>query len=166
MDTLRPKTAYDLLEQVAQHILAEPARYWQELWVLRGKHVIERTGLTAPSCGTICCRAGWIVALHDGLDSDAINANAQVRHSEAVMRRANEILGVGMWVTKELFDGDALTPVDEYSDAIEDAPDALEPGTQAYAEAGALGIREFMAEHEAALKARILEAPDVPGSQP
>lgn len=60
----RPRTAYDLLALVCQHILDEPRRYYQEAWIVRHKASIKAAMGSVPSCGTMACRAGWIVGLH------------------------------------------------------------------------------------------------------
>jgi hypothetical protein len=146
--TSRPETAFELLELVARHIEEEPRRYNQEMWVLRGL-ALKTLGLEPP-CGTVCCRAGWIVALHDGLDA-ADNMTAE--------DRAIQILDVPHRVTAQLF---SALSINYWSDAA-GAVVGPSRGTPEYAKAGADGIRAFMATHEGHLKARKLA--DVPKAE-
>lgn len=143
----KPRTAYELLDLVAKHILEEPKRYYQGLWVTKTESVIEARMGAVPACGTMACRAGWIVALHDGLDSKAIASEMRRRSiwSLPVMERANAILGMSESDTERLFDGGAMPYW------------AARPGTKGYARLGAKGIRAFMRKHAAHLKARLLK---------
>lgn len=152
-EPIRPENAYDLLEAVARHIEEEPRRYYQSSWVLRGDR-IRALELAAPACGTVGCRAGWVVALNDGLNAPAIvsQLGALPAFDEPVRDRAEEILGLGHLDTDDLFSGCAIY--------VEDAGgcDITPPaGSPAYAKLGADGIRAFMKAHEAHLKARSLE---------
>ncbi len=150
-----PETVYDLLALVAHHIEEEPRRYFQDVWVLIGEEIRNHVDFE-PACGTVCCRAGWIVALHDGLRAPAIEATARARFSPRVELRALQILGmsdVGFLFNAFISDEDDL---DEDSGDLVSA----EPGTPEYAKAGADGLRAFMEEHAEHLKARRLA--DVP----
>lgn len=138
-----PRTAYDLLARVCEHILDEPKRYTQESYLVHGIAAIKNLGLAAPTCGTVGCRAGWIVALHDGPTG--------VR-GEAVEWRANQILGRG-GDTHDLFSGTACDRL-----AGEDTSPII--GTKKYARLGVKGLRAFMKQHAKHLKARLLK--DVP----
>lgn len=146
-----PKTAYDLMARVAAHILEEPKRYYQGKWVTKKKSDIVDVVGAVPQCGTVACRAGWIVALHDGLNSKAITQEIQRTGGDfPVAWRAHEILDMSDRHTSDLFDGCVLLHM---------VPSPT-PGTAAYAKAGAKGIREFMRTHKAHLQARLLK--DVP----
>lgn len=146
----KPKTAYELCERVCEHILEEPRRYFQNDWCRRGTGIqrmwsrlrsvlsIDQDGnedvmkpVPPPVCNTVACRAGWIVLLHDGMKAKPRDFSD----------RANEILGVEWMDTQELFDGQ----------------DYGQPGTKAYARKGVAGLRAFMKEHKAQLKARSLK---------
>lgn len=151
----RPKTAYELLERVANHILQEPKRFWQDTWGIVGKRAIRREGFDAvPACGTVACRAGWVVALHDGPKMIPVLEDfSRPLNSIDVPKRANQILGFGTMThapeTSELFSSEACGPRDK-----------RRFGTHEYARLGAAGLREFMAAHADHLKARQLA--DVP----
>lgn len=137
----KPKNAYELLDRVAEHILAEPKRYDQGTWGRGPKEVrAEIAPKDRPACNTQACRAGWIVALHDGLPS----FQRRLRRSiYSVADRANEILGFeDEDATSDLFDEDAV---------------CWKTNQQDYAEEGAQGIRDFMEEHETHLKTRKLD---------
>lgn len=130
-----PRTAYDLCELVAQHIETDPLRYDQSAWGWEGMHYQQM-----PMCGTVCCRAGWIVALHDG---PAALKDERVHISS----RSDLILGLDGDQTAEIYyDGERLL--------------AFQQGTKKYAQAGAAGLRDWAKRHEAELKARLLK--DVP----
>src|SRR5579871_4839038 len=54
-----------LLRKVAKHILAEPRRYDQDVWRLKGRPG-ERCWASDgeyPACGTVACIGGWINTL-------------------------------------------------------------------------------------------------------
>lgn len=121
----KPKTAYELLQRACEAIKATPQAYFQNWW------------RQEQACGTAFCRAGWIVALHDG--------KAAVRSSDETGHRALDILGhpQGAW--------DAL-----FVCGLVDGT----PGTTSYASQGIRGLRDFMKTHRAHLKARLLK--DVP----
>lgn len=77
------KNAFDLVMDTVQAILDEPRRYNQELWRSRDKRDIDSRlnpkiyrdekceelvpvypeELEPPTCGTVACRAGWLVTL-------------------------------------------------------------------------------------------------------
>lgn len=129
----KPTTAYELCNRVAQHIEEEPLRYHQQYWGFEG----QTSSLRQPACGTICCRAGWIVNLHDGIG----------KFNGRVGARSNQILGLDDEQTFDLYyDGDSF--------------EGLKQGTARYAKAGAAGLRKWMRKHAEHLKARLLK--DVP----
>jgi len=139
---------YDLLMDVARAIEEEPRRYNQEDWHARVApcEVYEATTESGPSCGTVACRAGWIVELAGHWDSDP--DPAIVWWGGGIAGAARQILGV-TWggLTDEereedaafgrdvadLFDGSALCDLDNQ----------VAIGTPEYAAAGAAGVREF-----------------------
>jgi len=128
---------YDLLMDVATAIEQEPRRYNQEQWLLRVEPGADETGRAKyPACGTIACRAGWIVQL----------AREQSWYPGAINMQARDILGLELdhigdkdrdtewWFYDDivvLFNGDAL------------AGKGLTIGTPEYAKAGAEGVRQF-----------------------
>lgn len=149
----KPRTAFDLCEMVAQHIEEEPRRYNQGTWMKRlSPRDFKLAFGVAPPCGTMACRAGWLVHLHDGPSVDAAIVNTGF-HSMFTPTRANQILGMDEKDTSDLFNGSAVR---SYTDAI----GKPRFGTKAYAREGAVGLRRFMREHAARLKARLLK--DVP----
>lgn len=154
-----PETAYELLALVAQHIEEEPRRYFQDAFALFGRSEIRDVAeMDAPPCGTTCCRAGWIVALGDGMPAlRSLAAQSQLD----IPSRARAILGMGDVGT--FFDEFAAEADgdDGWNYDREVIPDDInKPGTPEYAQFGAAGVRAFMAKHEARLKARRLV--DVP----
>lgn len=58
----KAKTAYGLLSEIREVILAEPKRY-DQFDVLNIGEDAERAYPDVPSCGTVGCVAGWTVAL-------------------------------------------------------------------------------------------------------
>jgi len=144
----KAKTAYELLQQVCAHILEEPKRYHQGTWGLTRKHAVGVVGReNVPPCGTVACRAGWIVGLHDGLPS---LKNRLSRNQGSVSDRANLILGFKenddyvVAATSELFDSESVDPELKFTSPRE------------YAKRGVAGLRAFMKKHKAHLQARKL----------
>jgi hypothetical protein len=146
-EATKPETAYELLGAVAACILAEPRRYDQGSWLYDAAQVADLA--SPPPCGTVACRAGWIVALHDGLDGLRAIGNSRVQE------RADDILDMS-FETTEFFGACAL--YDELR--IDEEEDMPELGTKEYAEAGAAGVLKFRDEYAEQLKARRLA--DVP----
>lgn len=136
-----PRTAFDLCELVAQHIEEEPRRYNQGVWMVNGRQTIKQSGYSPAACNTMACRAGWIVALHDGLSETKRNMTTL-----CIAERAREILGMTRRGTIRLFAGSMYG--------------VGAPGTAEYAAAGARGIRAYAKRHAARLKSRLLK--DVP----
>lgn len=156
----KPENVYELLEAVARHIEEEPRRYYQDMWALFGDNIHAFLGgdFAAPPCGTVCCRAGWIVGLCDGLDAPALGVNRDFAYSFSVMKRAMEILGMSEAEIGALFEPftDDEDDSEETGQQFVDAP----AGTLEYAKAGADGLRAFMEQHAERLKARKLS--DIP----
>lgn len=64
MPVSKAKTAYGLLSEIRKLVTQEPKRYDQENTLTRGlaaKEIYEAEML--PSCGTVGCVAGWVIAL-------------------------------------------------------------------------------------------------------
>lgn len=167
MTTLKPKTAYELLAMVADHIEEEPKRYHQNVWALIGAAIDHDPEIGFhPACDTVCCRAGWIVALADGVDAPIFNAARAGKWTLAFKRRAVELLGMDEddRDIERLFgefksEDDASVPF-EFFDDDEDAvvlPAGVRPGTPEYAKFGADGVRDFMEKHKAHLQGRTLK---------
>lgn len=140
----KPSTAYDLCMLVAQHIEEEPLRFNQGQWWARGRVLLRAMAHNniqqAPPCGTMACRAGWIVGLHDGIGG----TRKAMRHL-GISARARQILGVTPISVYRLFDGFAVDGA---------------PGTPEYAKVGADGLRRWARRRAKHLKARLLK--DVP----
>lgn len=135
-------SALDLLGAIAVIILEEPRRYSQGDWILDPnyleEHWIGTVDERIPECGTIGCVAGWTVVM----TQSTIPTNTTV-----IEEMAKQLLGLDGRQARSLFSGAAL---ENYIDPGEVLPDF---GTREYAELGARHIRDFMAEHEAQLKA-------------
>ena len=147
----KAKTAYELLERVCAAIKAHPLAYYQDQWMLKSKRdVVKRLRLTneqaRESCGTAYCRAGWIVALHDG--SAAARRMSCEWHSEEFGERAREILAMPYQSSDD--------PIRECR-LFQSGTVAAHPGTRAYAREGVRGLKAFMEQHKAHLKARKLD---------
>lgn len=175
--SLLPKSkatnAYELLEELIQAVLEEPLRYDQSDWLSQGVYrmSIHRTrGRNVPACGTVACFAGWVVTLVQGYD-----AYAKIGYN-SIAGQAAHILGFdwedcyrsqrygesnenyAAWEEhfdhnirpiRKLFDND----LDNYVEGEYVMPEA---GSLAYAQLGIKKLREFMATHEARLKAKAL----------
>ena len=140
----KARTAYELLQQVCAHIKAEPRGYLQCVWGVTGdeaKDMAHADGHTVPPCGTMACRAGWIVALHDGGPSFKRRI---LQASFSIRDRANMILGMDSGSTFSLFDEFAIS---QYRNT----------DLRSYAAEGVRGLRTFMAEHRTHLKSRMLK---------
>lgn len=146
----KAKDAYELLERVCVAIKEHPLSYWQGYWkATRGYRgggcgdvceLPESLNTSNNTCGTAFCRAGWMVALHDGMRAKPASFEG----------RAKELIGVYkddgvdcvlLGSTDRLFEGGAVDGT---------------PGTRPYVNAGIKGIRAFMKKHAAHLKARKL----------
>ena len=129
--------AYDLLDDVCKVIAEEPKRYDQNRWGVTGwraRRIYPAEEL--PACGTVGCRAGWIVALTDGRQG----LDRAVRRFD-VRDTAIRILGVKPSDVRRLFDASSVR-------------NELCQGTPEYAAAGVRGLRRFMRKHRARLKRR------------
>ena len=134
------KTAYDLLSDVCKTIKNEPKIYDQDTFMSRDN---------ISPCGTVACRAGWIVALHDGSARlNLINIEDRATHILGFSGR----YGCGV-VPDSLFEASAFT-YENKDMGRDNFPNA---GTKAYARLGIKGLRTFMAKHKAHLKARLLK---------
>ena len=149
MKQRKPRTAYQLLARVRDHIAEEPRRYFQGDYIVDDKDRLREIGLRPP-CGTAACRAGWIILLHDGPEAKR----------ESMYRRTQEILGMSIDQLAPLVAGSAcdyesgLAPVKcpEYLDQVE----VLPPTDPEYIRRGVRGLETFMKQHEKHLKSRLL----------
>jgi hypothetical protein len=132
--------AYELLGRVCEAIEARPLSYYQGWWSQsRGATGVcaleDELNTPENECGTAYCRAGWIVALHDG--------HHVAKDWRRVQDRACALLDMDEFDTDELFNGGAV-------------PLSLTPGSTRYVRAGIAGVRAFMRKHKAHLQARSL----------
>lgn len=133
--------AYDLLADVCRVIREEPARYFQDRFYVADT-TAQRHWLDGrrepPMCGTMACRAGWVVQLRDGhIAGEPMQIDQRARD---ILSGADGNDGVFQRALTHLFAGGAIDW-------------ELKPGTIAYARAGIYGVRQFMAKHKARLKA-------------
>lgn len=143
----------EILTEVAKHILAEPLRYNQGIWV---DVIGDRwsAGKNYPACGTIACVAGWVVTL---------KGQRNIR-GFTVSNTASELLKLTDAQDSELFDGDAIIGVrqrqanrkagyseESYTSSYDVerilGTDHPQVGTPEYALAGAQHIRDFVKKH-------------------
>lgn len=148
--------AYQLLGDVCAAVEEEPKRLWMSNWLLRGKDEIESAisgsfndrpvPTEAPSCGTMGCVAGWVVALHSP-------------HSRLDPEEKAEDIVLG----KRDFYADpdfGTEEYDRYTDLrnlfLDDFPEdrGIKPGTKAYVRHVVKRIKAFMRKHKVALVAR------------
>jgi len=185
--------AYDLLTDVIAAIREEPRRYNQgqwalttateilELWNRNGRYIYDddirkRLPTQVPACGTVGCRAGWLVFLADGhfptgqfskeirtraftvlgvpnIALDAVNGASENCACQDCTRMRVENL------SKE--DQAFIVDTDTLFDANQVNSD-LGIGTPEYAEAGIAGLETYMATWETRLRATpITRTPDV-----
>lgn len=135
--------AYDLLSDVRKAILNEPLRYNQASWLTVAPSAAAARRNDMPTCGTVGCVAGWVVAL----TSDRARL-AKLAASDNVGDVAARILGIPIPTG-----GVVAAFGSRYWDlfrhnATGDAP----PGTWAHAEAGAAHIARFQAAYRTQLK--------------
>lgn len=138
------KNAYELLDDVAKAIIEEPKRYNQGDWGTTDRErirgfLVEESKLRnpePPQCGTMACRAGWIVVL----------TGRRVDHPASVEQDAVAILGGGIAWNEYQRDIDNLFSGGAVSGRI---------GTRAYAREGVRGIRKFQKKW----KERLLATP-------
>lgn len=128
-------TAYELLDEIKAVIKAEPKRYNQidTLTPMREDYPnitqAKRDYHTVPTCGTVGCVAGWVIALRE----------PGALFESAVVDRAANILG--LMRTSYLFNGSAA---------------AGAPQSRAHAESGVEHITHFQERYEDNLKGHIL----------
>lgn len=138
LPTSKAKTAYALLSEIATLILKEPKRYNQERFlVVRGGPEVAPRGF--PSCGTVACVAGWVVALKGP-------AKTATPYND-VQYVAARILGLDHFQQSRLFSGNALMTVSDRTDSVL----TPKPQTLAHARAGIRHIRRFQKRHKAQL---------------
>lgn len=126
----RPKTVWDLCEQVCEAIELAPRNYYQGTWYTNADNVYE------DACGTAYCRAGWMYSIgKNGRDSSSL-----------IYKYASRVLqmsGVDQEDIDALFRGSACHP--------------YKPGSPKYIQAGIEGMQTFMKKYESALKAAKLD---------
>lgn len=159
---VRVTNAYQLLYRVCEVILEEPRRYYQDRWLMTGaslREAIKLQKLTgAPPCGTTACVAGWVVALHDGVEEAE-------RKDHRMASRASEVLGAfDIGATKLRFHRELQT-LFSGADMIDGWPTdaAARPGTRLYAEYGVTHIIEFAEEWKEQLEATPVHPKQVQG---
>lgn len=127
----KAKTAYGLLSEICDLIIAEPKRYNQTRFLaVQGGD--ERPPMGFPSCGTVGCVAGWVVALKD---------RRAIKYTD-VEGVASSVLGLVDTQKYQLFSGNALNNNNGHG------PD---PQTKQHARAGVKHIRRFQAKYRAQL---------------
>ena len=146
----KAKNAYKLLDEVCEVILAEPRRYNQEDWLIKGlpgeKTWGAKRGL--PECGTVGCVAGWVYTLKGAGTLSGTNTLT----GKALWRVADDaqaILGLSAEQAAHFF----------RASAIQDLAHKLNrpvprPQTVAYARLGVKHIRAFQKTHAEQLKAK------------
>jgi hypothetical protein len=123
----RAKTAYGLLSEVRKLILTEPLRYDQnELLVFEDS---DNWYGEFPSCGTVGCRAGWVIMLK----------SIEPKRVFDIWDRAEKILGLTEGQASELFTSLGATGKGQ---SIE------------HARSGAQGIVEFQKKYSTQLRAK------------
>ena len=139
-------TAWELCEQACAFIDARAEAYYQGAWTAQVQDCGFSSRMQAKNeCGTAFCRAGILVGVHDGFQQ----AKALDSFWSRVPDRAIQLIGLPPLDedrahpdVRRLFEGDAVPG---------------KPGTRAYVRAGVRGLRRFMKQHEAHLKARSLK---------
>jgi len=128
MPVSKAKTAYGLLSEIRKIILEEPKRYDQWGLLSTGARAKAHYGTLTPSCGTVGCVAGWVVALKSP------------RSREIATVRAGQVLGLdGMCQRSELFAGSKAGDRDDIT---------------AHARRGAAHIAKFQKKYAKQLKAK------------
>ena len=150
MKQRKPRTAYQLLKRVRDHIATEPQRYYQGDYIVRDKGALRNLELRPP-CGTAACRAGWIVLLHDGPDAE----------TSSIFKRTLDILRMSVIQLSPLVNGNACDYESGLAPELREIPvDALPTTSSEYIRRGIRGLETFMKQHEKHLKSRLLK--DVP----
>lgn len=139
----KAKTAYELLGRVCEAIKAHPLSYYQRMWAAKPDWCFAPDVAAKNECGTVFCRAGWLVALNDGnknidVENDVVELKGRFEH---IQTRAKALLDMSDDDVRPLFSESSVTG---------------SPGTTDYVRQGVRGIRDFMRKHEAHLKARSL----------
>lgn len=151
-------TLYELCQRAADSIEARPLNYHQEYWSRPAenlsalvKDIAKGNAASGELCGTVFCRAGWMVAHIDQPKSperwraeEASDTEYAGARMEALLREA----GVPDYSIANLFGGGALDAVGVSEHAY---------GTAKYAEAGAKGLRDFAEAHKDKLQAATVE---------
>jgi len=142
----RPRNLYELCEQTCESMELAPLNYYQGYWAAPVRAVQGHTGVEhQEACGTAYCRAGWMIA---NLEGKALPTEGDGVDTVHYGTRAKKMLyqaGIPDIDIEHLFAGEALM-------REKDIPRA-KWGTPEYVAAGVEGLRNFMAKHEAKLRA-------------
>jgi hypothetical protein len=144
----KAKTAYELLGRVCEAIKAHRFAYYQGAWSMKAEWAFPPEQAARNECGTAFCRAGWMVALHDGAKNIDVAADKVLLPGSidyvSIPTRASELLDMSAddQDVLALFDGEACSGV---------------PGSSGYVAQGIRGLRAFMKKHAKHLKARSLK---------
>jgi len=131
--------AYELLDEIRELIIEEPLRYNQASWLSIGEDA-HRIYEVVPSCGTVGCVAGWVVALRGYVGASSVYKSAMYH------------LGIDYEKADILFHGDAAGCVDEIGGGVDSQ-------TPEHARLGALHISQFMEQNKEKLLAHKLGDP-------
>jgi hypothetical protein len=140
---------YDLLDDMCKVILDDPKHYNQSDWMITEPNSIRMilsesasADIEPPDCGTMACRAGWMVQLVDG--------PLARRHQYDTEDRAMAILGVTAdeQASQHPFAVDVVILFSGY--AID--RQRFKRGTFEYAQEGVRGTRAFMQKWAERLK--------------
>jgi hypothetical protein len=105
----------ELLQRVKAHILEDPNRYDQWIWIVDGLVPGEKlvpAGRIVPECGTVACIAGWAIIL----GNPHSNTDLPGSWSFFIEHKATELLGISDSQASMLFDGGLL-----FEDAVKGA---------------------------------------------
>lgn len=138
----KPKTAYELLNNVCKAILRQPKQYYQNEFCLtpaerKSSMYLYNDNEIKELCGTAFCRAGFVVVEHDGY-------KAKPRDWED---RAEEILNINEASGDTAQDWQRLVQASFFN---------AKPGTRDYAREDVRGVRAFMKDHKPFLSRTLL----------
>ena len=142
-------TAYGLLDMVRDVILEEPRRYNQSWWISRPNYFPKKVR-EFPSCGTVCCVAGWVETLR-GTPTKAVALTKVFTDNNGyrIATTAQRALGLSAEQASTLFGAGALL-------SHRGGRAMPAQGSLAYARLGAKHIAEFQKQHEPQLRAKVV----------
>ena len=144
----KPETLYELCALTAEAIETQPLNYHQGYWCVSAQEAVG-----AEACGTAYCRAGWMYALlqdEDNMPSlDLLKPNSYDLIAKGMFQLLQNA-GIPDDAINQLFAG---IGDEECSRTYHPDLHNQDPGTEEYARTGADGMRQFMREFEAQLKA-------------